>query len=101
MRLGRALPLEFRMDGAFFQRESIELLDIRGTGYAIKVPFFKWLGLLPLIRERQRWHTLREAWDALSSRLHIAAWQKTLRVVAYRKPVHHETKELPARSIRP
>src|SRR5207248_3445868 len=26
-RLGRSLPLEFRMDGAFFQREMIELLE--------------------------------------------------------------------------
>ena len=47
MRLGRALPLEFRMDGAFFQREIICLLDRRGAGYAIKVPFFKWLVYCP------------------------------------------------------
>src|SRR5262249_17218112 len=49
-RLRISLPLEFRMDGAFFQREILELLERRGVSYAIKVPFFKWLGLLPLIR---------------------------------------------------
>ena len=91
MRLGRALPLEFRMDGAFFQREIICLLDRRGAGYAIKVPFFKWLGLLPMIRDRQRWHALREGMGCFE--LPIAAWQRTLRVVVYRKPVHHETKK--------
>ena len=93
MRLGRALPLEFRMDGAFFQREIIELLDRRGAGYAIKVPFFKWLGLLPLIRDRQHWHALREGMGCFELPLNIAAWQRTLRVVVYRKPVHHETKK--------
>lgn len=93
MRLGRALPLEFRMDGAFFQREIICLLDRRGAGYAIKVPFFKWLGLLPMIRDRQRWHALREGMGCFELPLPIAAWQRTLRVVVYRKPVHHETKK--------
>lgn len=93
MRLGRSLPLEFRMDGAFFQREMIELLERRGAGYAIKVPFFKWLGLLPLIRERQRWHPLREGMGFFELPLSIAAWKKTLRVVVYRKPVHHQTKK--------
>ena len=93
IRLGRALPLEFRMDGAFFQREIISLLDSRGAGYAIKVPFFKWLGLLPLIRDRQHWHALREGIGCFELPLNIAAWRRTLRVVVYRKPVHHETKK--------
>jgi hypothetical protein len=93
MRLGRALPLEFRMDGAFFQREIIELLERKRAGYAVKVPFFKWLGLLPMIRERQRWHALREGMGYFEISLDIGAWGKTLRVVVYRKPVHHETKK--------
>ena len=83
VRLGRSIPLEFRMDGAFFQREMIDLLERKGAGYAIKVPFFKWLGLLPLIRERQRWQALEKAWDALSSRSplppgkKLSAWWST------------------------
>ena len=93
MRLGRVLPLEFRMDGAFFQREIIELLERKGAGYAIKVPFFKWLGLLPVIRERQRWQALKEGMGCFDLSLSITAWGKTLRVVVYRKPVHHETKK--------
>jgi hypothetical protein len=93
MRLGRSLPLEFRMDGAFFQRGIIELLERRKAGYAIKVPFFKWLGLLPMIRERQRWQALTEGMGCFELALPVAAWEKTLRVVVYRKPVHHETKK--------
>ena len=89
------------MDGALLQREIIELLERRKAGYAVKVPFFKWLGLLPLIRERQRWHTLGEGLGCFELSLDIAPWEKTLRVVVYRKIVHHEEneKELPAQSV--
>src|SRR6185503_7116730 len=55
-RVGSSLPLEFRMDGAFFQREIVHLLERRKARYAIKVPFMKWLGLVPIIREPRRWH---------------------------------------------
>ncbi|HEY3305094.1 MAG TPA: IS1380 family transposase [Candidatus Binatia bacterium] len=93
IRLGRGLPLEFRMDGAFFQRQILELLERRQASYAIKVPFFKWLGLLPLIRERQRWHPLPEGMGFFEVSLAVPAWEKTLRVVVYRKPVHHKSRK--------
>lgn len=93
MRLGSSLPLEFRMDGAFFHRDIINLLERRKARYAIKVPFMKWLGLVPIIRERQRWHRLKDGLGYFEVALYIAAWEKTLRVVAYRKPVHHQTKK--------
>lgn len=93
LRLGSALPLEFRMDGAFFQREIIELLERRKSRYAIKVPFVKWLGLVPRIRDRQRWHRLGDGMGYFEVSLHVAAWDKTLRVVVYRKPVHHHTQK--------
>ena len=91
VRLGRSLPLEFRMDGAFFQSEILELLERRKASYAIKVPFFKWLGLLPLIRERQRWHALPGGMGFFEVSLAVAAWEKILRVVIYRKAVHHQS----------
>lgn len=78
-RLGRrGLPLEFRMDGTFFQRGIVDLLERRAAGFAIKVPFFKWLGLLPLIRERRRWHPLREGMGFFEVSLPVPAWEKTL-----------------------
>lgn len=92
-RLGSTLPLEFRMDGAFFQREIIDLLERRKARYAIKVPFMKWLGLVPIIRERQRWHRLGDGMGWFEVSLYVKAWEKTLRVVVYRKPVHHQTKK--------
>jgi len=36
--------LEFRMDGAFFRRDIIELVEHHGAEYAIKVPFYPWSG---------------------------------------------------------
>jgi hypothetical protein len=92
-RIGSALALEFRMDGAFFQKEVIELLERRKSRYAIKVPFMKWLGLVPMIRDRQRWHRLRGGMGYFEVSLYVGAWDKTLRVVVYRKPVHHQTKK--------
>jgi len=53
----------------------------------------KWLGLVPMIRERQRWHRLRGGMGYFEVSLHVAAWDKTLRVVVYRKLVHHQTKK--------
>lgn len=93
IRLPRHLPLEFRMDGAFFQRGVIGLLERRGASYAIKVPFFKWLGLVPLIRERSRWHPLPEGMGFFDLSLTVPAWEKILRVVVYRKPVHHKSRK--------
>lgn len=92
-RVGSMLPLEFRMDGAFFQREIIELLERRKSRYAIKVPFAKWLGLVPMIRERQRWHRLPDGMGCFEVALKVGAWDKVLRVLVYRKPVHHQTRK--------
>ena len=43
--LGAGYRLEFRMDGAFFRRDIIARLERAGAEYAIKVPFYPWLGL--------------------------------------------------------
>src|SRR5207244_11607444 len=50
---GRHLPLEFRMDAAFFQRDVLRLLTARGCAYAIKVGYWSWLPLKQLAAERQ------------------------------------------------
>ena len=53
-RLGHALPLEFRMDAAFFQRDVLRLLAARGCAYAIKVGYWSWLPLKQLAAPRAR-----------------------------------------------
>src|SRR6266566_2664985 len=57
-RLGRRLPLEFRMDAAFFQPDVLRLLAARGCAYAIKVGYWSWLPLKQLAAERRHWYAL-------------------------------------------
>ena len=83
--------LEMRMDGAFFLKEVVDLLEDRGTEYAIKVPFFPWLGLKDLIAARRRWHTADDQVEYFEQRLTVATWSRTMRVVIYRKRVMHRT----------
>ena len=92
-RVGRQVVLEFRMDGAFFQQPIFDLLEAKRTLYAIKVPFFRWLGLVPLIRAQQQWHPLKGAMGFFEQSLDVPAWNRTLRVVIYRKPVPHESRK--------
>ena len=47
--------LRFRMDGAFFRQDVLRWLQGRGVGYAIKVPFYRWLDLQRYIRDSPTW----------------------------------------------
>ncbi len=91
--LGKAYPLEFRMDGAFFRKDVVELLEAQGAAYAIKVPFFTWVGLKALIQKRRRWRRVDATIRYFTKTLLLEPWGKTLRVVIYRKKVHHRTQK--------
>jgi len=91
--LGRQYPLEFRMDGAFFRNDVLDLLDTQKATYAIKVPFYTWVGLKRLIQERRRWRKIDATISYFVRTLSLAPWGKTLRVVVYRKRVHHWTRK--------
>src|SRR5881628_3851274 len=90
-RLGRGLPLEFRMDAALFQRDVPRLLAARGCAYAIKVGYWSWLPLEQLAAERCRWQPLASAVTGFEHWLTIPQWQLHLRVMIYRKHVEHES----------
>src|SRR5712691_5264741 len=90
-RLGRALPLEFRMDGAFFQRDVLRLLAARGCAYAIKVGSWSWLPLKQLAAERERWLPVAPNVTGFFHDLYVAQWNLHLRVMIYRKHVGHES----------
>lgn len=92
-RFGRALPLEFRMDAAFFQREILTLLMREGCEYALKVGFWQWTGLKPLVAAQQAWTRVAPAVEAFETQLPLSPWGLTLRVVLYRKRVAHETRK--------
>ena len=92
-RFGRGLPLEFRMDAAFFQRELLTLLARAGCEYAIKVGFWKWAGLKPLVAAQRDWARITRQVDAFETQLPLTPWGLTLRVVVYRKRVAHATRK--------
>src|ERR671919_56937 len=86
-RLGRRLPLEFRMDAAFFQPDVLRLLAGRGCAYAIKVGYWSWLPLKQLAAERRHWHALAPGVTGFEHLLVIPQWKLRLRVMIYRKHV--------------
>ena len=90
-RLGRALTLEFRMDAAFFQQNLLKLLARRGCFYAVKVPFCQWTGVKALVAAQARWTAVAADIDGFETRLELAVWGLELRVVVYRKRVHHRS----------
>ena len=53
-RLGR-LPIEVRLDGAFFQKAVLEVLTASRVEYAVKVPMWRWLGVREKVADRKRW----------------------------------------------
>jgi len=88
-RFGRSLPLELRMDAAFFQQNLLKLLVRQNCGYAVKVPFIKWTGVKALVAVQSRWSAVAADIDCFQTRLALAVWGLELRVVVYRKRVHH------------
>ena len=92
-RFGHRLPIELRMDGAFFHPEIFAFLDGERVDYALKVPMWKWLGLLPVIASRRRWTRVDAYVEGFATTLHIDRWERTERVVVYRKRVSHESRK--------
>ena len=91
--VGGDYRLVFRMDGAFFKEKVIRLLESRGAGYAIKVPFYQWLDLQSLIRRRRRWERVNAEVECFEEVLAPSPWDTFLRVAIYRKRVHHPTRK--------
>ena len=92
-RFGRALPLEFRMDAAFFQRDLLTLLRRTGCEYAIKVGFWQWTGLKARVAAQRDWDRVAPQVEAFETALPLVPWGLTLRVVVYRKRVAHATRK--------
>jgi hypothetical protein len=87
----RRLPLEFRMDAAFCQRDIFRLLAARGCAYAIKVGYWSWLPLKELAAARQRWLPVAPNVTGFFHDLTIPQWNLTVWVMIYRKHVAHES----------
>lgn len=85
--------IEMRMDGAFFRQDVLNHLEAARVGYAIKVPFYRWLGLKDAVAARQRWRRIDAKLSYFEIKPWIEPWQRRLRVIVYRKKVAHETRK--------
>ena len=92
-RFGRRVPLERRMDAAFFQQDILRLLQRLAVGYAIKVGLWHWLPLKELVAARRRWRRVSADVGAFETVLSVKQWDLKLRVVVYRKRVAHRTRK--------
>src|SRR3989441_4746523 len=90
--LGRLLTIEMRLDGAFFRPEIVAWLRSRAE-YAIKVPFYPWLGLKLLIQRQRRWTRLAADLEGFEATVEIPTWKRTLRIAIYRRKVQHQTRK--------
>lgn len=95
--LGTLLPrggtVRFRMDGAFFRQDVLQWLEARPAGYAIKVPFYRWLDLQQYIRARPTWRPVAPGITGFVVPAAATPWGRPIRVAIYRKHVrHHATK---------
>ena len=81
--------LRFRMDGAFFRQDVLRWLQARGVGYAIKVPFYRWLDLQQYIRAEPTWVPVAPHVTGFAIPRAVTPWQIPVAVTIYRKKVHH------------
>jgi hypothetical protein len=89
--VARGAQVRFRMDGAFFRQDVLRWLGARPVGYAIKVPFYRWLDLQQYIRAQPTW--TRVAADISGCVVPAVAtpWGQPVWVAIYRKKVAHRT----------
>lgn len=91
--LGTLLPrggtVRFRMDGAFFRQDVLQWLAGRDAGYAIKVPFYRWLDLQQYIRAQPTWRPVAPGVTGFIVPDASTPWGRSVRLAIYRKHVHH------------
>lgn len=83
--------IRFRMDGAFFREDVLRWLAWREVGYALKVPFYRWLDLQQFIRNAPAWTRVTAEVSGFMVPAVATPWGKTLPVAIYRRKVAHRT----------
>ena len=89
--LSRAVRVRVRMDGAFFREDVLRWLQARHVGYAVKVPFYRWLNLQTAIREHDTWQRVAAEVAGFQLREVVTPWGLPLSVAVFRKRVHHRS----------
>ena len=89
--VAHGLRVRFRMDGAFFREDVLRWLHGRAVGYAIKVPFYRWLDLQQYIRGRRDWVAVAPEVTGFALPVALTPWHFSVAVTIYRKKVRHRT----------
>ena len=89
--LGEEYTLRCRMDGDYFKQPVFEALASHNVGYAIKVPFWRCLGLQDQIGRCRRWQRVDDQVDGFVTEVTVKKWKQTFPVTIYRKKVFHKT----------
>ena len=87
--LPRGGTVRFRMDGAFFRQDVLQWLAGRAAGYAIKVPFYRWLDLQQYIRAQPTWRPVASGITGFVVPAAKTPWGRPVWVAIYRKHVQH------------
>jgi len=89
--IGRAVRVRFRMDGAFFRQDVLRWLQARSVGYAVKVPFYRWLDLQAAIRAQGPWQRVTPDVSGFALGQVATPWRVPVSVAVFRKKVHHRS----------
>jgi hypothetical protein len=83
--------IRFRMDGAFFREDVLRWLTWREVGYALKVPFYRWLDLQQFIKSAPGWTRVTDEVSGFIVPAVTTPWGRSLPVAIYRRKVAHRT----------
>jgi hypothetical protein len=79
------------MDGAFFREDVLRWLQARSVGYAVKVPFYRWLDLQTAIRRQGTWQRVAPDVTGFALGDVLTPWRIPMSVAVFRKRVHHRS----------
>lgn len=79
------VPLEARLDSAFFSNEIIGLLEDHGVEFSVSVPFERLAELKALVEQRQRWQRFSEEIAYFEQTWKAKAWTLKRRFVFVRQ----------------
>ena len=86
------LPVRIPHGRGLFPAGRLARLVRAGAQYAIKVPFYRWVGLQEKVRQTRQWTRVTARVSCAEHALTLAPWGGAhFRVVLYRTHVQHET----------
>jgi hypothetical protein len=91
--LGREVRIEVRMDGAFYSKAIVRMLDGHDVEFTISVPFERLADLKGIIERRQRWQPIDEMTSYFESHWKPKAWLRRYRLVIVRTKTKMQNKE--------